>query len=116
MDSSNVTSKIYPGKISYYLPGEPIDVIELAKENLDWDMGVVKEKTGIAQIYKAHEDETAVDLAQKSCEKLFLEHGILKEEVEGLILVTQSPDYALPTSACLLQQRLGLSTDILAFD
>jgi 3-oxoacyl-[acyl-carrier-protein] synthase-3 len=62
-------------------------------------------------------DETAVDLAVKAGEKLFEENSeIKKEDIDFVILCTQSPDYFLPTSACLVQDRLGLRTNIGAFD
>lgn len=44
------------------------------------------------------------------------EHNIEKGEIDFLILCTQSPDYFLPTSACVIQEKLGLSTAIGAFD
>jgi 3-oxoacyl-[acyl-carrier-protein] synthase-3 len=50
-----------------------------------------------------------------SAEKLFVA-GIKKEEIDFLILVTQSSDYVLPTSACIIQDRLGLKKSCLSFD
>jgi 3-oxoacyl-[acyl-carrier-protein] synthase-3 len=55
-------------------------------------------------------------MAVKAVETLFLEHNIDKDEIDFLILCTQSPDYFLPTSACIIQERLGLNTSIGAFD
>jgi 3-oxoacyl-[acyl-carrier-protein] synthase-3 len=59
--------------------------------------------------------ETAVDMAVKAAEKLFA-GGMEKDSIDCVILVTQSPDYVLPTSACLIQQRLGLPLNCLGFD
>ena len=56
-----------------------------------------------------------IDLAVESTEKIFAS-GVSREEVDFLILVTQSPVHPLPTSACMLQDRLKLSKECMAFD
>ncbi len=56
------------------------------------------------------------DLGIKAAEKLFKEHNINKHEIDLLILCTQSPDYTLPTTACIIQDELGLPTTCGAFD
>ena len=55
-------------------------------------------------------------MAEQAAKKLFLEHGFDKDKVDFLLLCTQSPDYFLPTTACLLQNILGLSTRCGALD
>jgi len=101
--------------ISYHLP----DIIEgmdiLKHDNPDWDIPKILEKTGIHSRHIAAPHETAVDLALEAGKKL-LNIEPLHEEIDLLILVTQSPDYVLPTSACILQDRLGLTTNCMAFD
>jgi 3-oxoacyl-[acyl-carrier-protein] synthase-3 len=56
------------------------------------------------------------DLAQKSVEKLIEGLGWEKDSIDALILVTQSPEYLIPATSCILQDRLGLSTTVSAFD
>ncbi|NIK76091.1 3-oxoacyl-[acyl-carrier-protein] synthase-3 [Paenibacillus castaneae] len=73
-------------------------------------------KIGIYTRNIAGEDESASDLAFKAAEKLFERQVCKREEIDFLIFCTQSPDYLLPTTACLLQDRLGLSTSCGAFD
>ena len=75
----------------------------------------ILEKTGIYQRFISAGGETAVDLAFEAGKKLLADISG-REEIDLLILVTQSPDYVLPTSACILQDRLGLSDRCLAFD
>jgi 3-oxoacyl-[acyl-carrier-protein] synthase-3 len=101
--------------ISYHLPGtlEGIDVLQ--RDNPDWDMPKIIEKTGIHNRYISAPGETAVDLALEAGKKL-LGNITNREEIGLLILVTQSPDYVLPTSACILQDRLGLPKNCMAFD
>jgi 3-oxoacyl-[acyl-carrier-protein] synthase-3 len=107
--------KVKIGAISYHLPEtiEGVDVLQ--HDNPDWDMTKILDKTGIRNRYISFPRETAVDLAFAAGKKLF-EKLINHEEIDLLILVTQSPDYILPTSACILQDRLGLSKNCMAFD
>ena len=78
-------------------------------------MDEIVEKTGILNRHIAGSGQTAVDLAAAASEKIF-SNKIDKGSIDFLILVTQSPDYALPTSACILQNRLNLSNSCMAFD
>jgi 3-oxoacyl-[acyl-carrier-protein] synthase III len=100
--------KVKINAISYHLP-EVIEGIEtLQHDNPEWDMRKILDKTGIQNRHISSPGETAVDLAFKAGGKL-IESNIDSDGVDLLILVTQSPDYVLPTSACILQDRLGLS-------
>lgn len=102
--------------ITYHLP----DMLEgnetLQRDNPDWDMSKILGKTGIETRYISAKGETAVDLALEAGNKLLDESIVDIDEIDLLILVTQSPDYVLPTSACILQDRLGLSKKCMAFD
>ena len=60
--------------------------------------------------------DTSSDLAIKAAEKLFAANNYDRSTVDYLIFVTQSPDYHLPTTACLIQTSLGLSKKITAID
>lgn len=59
---------------------------------------------------------TAADLCFEAAEDLLQRLGWERESVSGLIFVTQSPDYFLPSTACMLHQWLGLPDDCAAFD
>jgi 3-oxoacyl-[acyl-carrier-protein] synthase-3 len=101
--------------IAYHLPDTTEGVEDLKRDNPDWDLSKILEKTGILQRYISAPNETATDLALAAGRKL-LARIPRPEEIDLLVLVTQSPDYVLPTSACILQDRLGLPKDCLAFD
>jgi 3-oxoacyl-[acyl-carrier-protein] synthase III len=73
-------------------------------------------KTGIAARHIAAEGECASDLGVKAAEKLFADYGVDPESIDFLLLCTQTPDYPLPTTACLMQERLGLRPSTGAFD
>jgi len=106
----------YINAISYYLP-EGVLTNEMLNEQFpEWSVDKISGKTGIYQRHIASEDEFSSDLAYEAATKLFREHQIDKEEIDFIILCTQSPDYFLPTTACILQDRLGLSKNCGAFD
>lgn len=89
---------------------------ELALIYPAWPASKIFEKTGIVQRHVVAADETAADLAYQAARKLFISGLISPKDIDFLILCTQAPDHILPTSACILQDRLGLRTDIGAFD
>jgi len=107
--------KVAIAGIEYYLPEKIENASDLIQDNPDWRIPDIERKTGISRRRIAAEDQTAVDLGILAAEKLFAS-GVNKDEIDGLLFVTQSPDYPLPTSACIIQDRLGLSKSCLAFD
>lgn len=101
--------------IEYYLPSKKENNAFLKKDNPNWSLEDIEMKTGIKIRYVTKPNETALDLALHAAEKLF-NSRMRKEEIDFLILITQSPDYVLPTSACILQDRLKLKKSCMAFD
>lgn len=69
------------------------------------------EGTGIHSIYNALPDQTASDLAYAAAEELFSREPIDRSQIGVMVFVTQSPDYRRPSSACVLQARLGIPMD-----
>ena len=108
--------KAYIKAISYYLPEQIVTNEDLVKDFPEWTIDKVASKIGINERHIAKENETASDLATQAAEKLFSEHNIDRSSIDFILLCTQSPDYFLPTSACLIQNRLGLSTSCGALD
>lgn len=102
--------------IRYYLPQASLDNEELSKLYEDWTPEKIYEKTGIKSRPVSAQNECASDLAVKAAESLFSETGLEPDEIDMLILATQSEDYIIPCTACLLQERLGLSKNVGAFD
>lgn len=104
------------GPIAIHLPERVETNAELQAAFPEWDMREIEEKTGIRSRYIAAANETASDLAVAACEKLFAEHQIDRQTIDFVLLCTQTPDYPLPTTACLLQSRLGLRESCGALD
>lgn len=106
----------YIKAISYYLPKKVVTNEELVTEFPEWSVDKVAQKVGVDSRHLAADDETAGDMAEKAARKLFEEYQIDPKSIDFLMLCTQSPDYFLPSTACVLQDRLGISTSAGAFD
>ena len=76
----------------------------------------ITKKIGITSRHIVEGDECASDLAYHAAEKLFADYPIDREQIDFVILCTSSPDFLLPTTACILQNRLGLSKKCGALD
>ena len=104
------------GPIAVHFPSQVETADVWQAEHPEWHIPELMEKTGIECRYIAAHDETASDLAYQACQKLFSEHNIDPASIDYLMLCTQSPDYPLPTTACLLQDRIGMRTNSGAID
>ncbi|WP_422416338.1 ketoacyl-ACP synthase III [Pseudomonas sp. GZD-222] len=102
--------------IEYELPSHSLSNEDLARQFPEWDVAKIFGKTGINDRRIVAENECASDLGLRACEKIFDSGVIERSDVDCLILCTQSPDYVLPATACILQHRLGLPTQCAAFD
>ena len=100
--------------IEYFLPENILSNEKLQLEFPDSDVPKMANKIGVFSRHIVTESQTALDLAESACNKLFDTYD--KNEIDFIVLCTQSPDYYLPTSACILQERLGLPTGVGAFD
>lgn len=107
--------EVYVQAVAHQTGSHAVSNADIVRDFPDWSEQKISVKIGIDKRFVAV-DETASDLAYQAALKLFSEKHIEKASVDALILCTQSPDYFLPTTACVLQDRLGLRTDIMAFD
>lgn len=106
----------YIKAIAYYLPEKVVTNEQLVEEFPEWSVDKIAKKVGINERHLAADDETAGDMAFKAAEKLIVENGIDKSTIDFVLLCTQSPDYFLPSTSCIIQHKLGLSTKCGAFD
>lgn len=102
--------------IAYYLPEKVVTNEQLVEEFPEWSVEKIAKKVGINERHIAAEYETAGDMAFKAAEKLIAENGVDKDTIDFVLLCTQSPDYFLPSTSCIIQNRLGLPTKCGAFD
>lgn len=102
--------------VEYALPENILTNEQLADEFPEWTAEKIEKKLGIVTRHIAGEDECASDLAVEAARKVFSKGYCRSGDVDFLLCCTQSPDYILPTTACLLQERLSLSTRTGALD
>lgn len=100
--------------------GVPKTVIDNYHYDLDiWPEDEVKkvvDKVGVAERRFADADTCASDLCFAAAEKLIVDNNINKEEIDLLVFLSQTPDYRMPATSILLQDRLGLPMSTMAFD
>ena len=106
----------YIKAISYYLPERILTNEDLVRDFPEWSVDKVSNKVGVNIRHLSAEGETAGDMAEKAARQLFKEYDVDPKSIDFILLCTQSPDYFLPSTACLLQERLGIPTSSGAFD
>ncbi|HUT12216.1 MAG TPA: ketoacyl-ACP synthase III [Thermoguttaceae bacterium] len=104
------------GPIAVYLPETVETNDHLGEKYPKWNMEMICAKTGIHARHIAAPNQCASDLGVAAAERLFAEYDIDRRSIDFLLFCTQTPDYPLPTTACLIQDRLGLPTSIGALD
>jgi 3-oxoacyl-[acyl-carrier-protein] synthase III len=102
--------------IEYFLPEGRLTNDDLAAQFSEWSIEKIEQKTGIAERRIVAQDECSSDLGFAAARKLFATGATEPAAIDYLLLCTQSPDYFLPTTACLLQDRLGIPTKSGALD
>lgn len=102
--------------ISYYLPEKIVTNEDIIHEFPEWNVSKIASKVGVNKRHVAAADETAADMAVKAAEHLFGSGETDRSEIDYVLFCTQSPDYILPTSACIIQDKLGLRKNIGALD
>jgi 3-oxoacyl-[acyl-carrier-protein] synthase-3 len=109
MNAANIVA------VSYWLPENRLTNEDINQDHPEWSADKISAKTGIFERRLAGEVSVG-DMAHRAAIKLFEEHAIDKSIIDFILLCTQSPDYFLPTTACILQNKLGLSTSVGALD
>jgi 3-oxoacyl-[acyl-carrier-protein] synthase III len=108
--------RAFVAAIHYALPEAVLDNEQLASEYEGWSAEKIYAKTGILERRIAAPGECASDLAMRAAQALIQDESLDPSSVDFLLYCTQTPDYILPTTACVLQHRLGLPTTCGAFD
>ncbi|MBI4659286.1 MAG: ketoacyl-ACP synthase III [Verrucomicrobia bacterium] len=101
---------------SYYVPNQKLTHAELARRFGEEPVRKIAESSGICERRVAASDECASDLAFRAATDLLAAFAVDPRTIDLVIFATQTPDYLLPTTACLLQNRLNIPTTCGAFD
>lgn len=108
--------KAYIKALAYYLPETIITNEQLVAEFPEWTVDKIADKVGVNNRHVAM-NETISSMAIRAAEKLFQENqDIMREDIDFVLVCTQSPDYFLPSTACLVQNALGIPKTCGAFD
>lgn len=76
----------------------------------------VMRSSGFNKRRVADENVTASDLCVKAAENMFADMNFDRKAIDAVVFVTQTPDYHMPATACVIQHRLGLKESTAAFD
>ncbi len=90
-----------------YLPERVLSNAELA-ETMDTSDEWIRERTGIRQRHIAADSQSSSDLALRACEAALAAAGLPASAVDLIVFATSTPDQIFPSSACLLQAKLGI--------
>jgi 3-oxoacyl-[acyl-carrier-protein] synthase III len=102
--------------VSTCVPTHVFDNLDRAGDFGEIEVRKVVAMAGVQSRRVVDPGVTATDLCFEAAARLMGELGWAPESVSGLILVTQSPDYLLPSSSCMAHKWLGLSDDCATFD
>ncbi len=97
----------------------PKNIVEIDSFSVKFGEDTIKKyklMTGIEKFRKANDNQTASDLGFAAAENLINKLSINRDEIDGLVFVSQSHDYKRPATACVLHKRLNLATNCVAFD
>jgi 3-oxoacyl-[acyl-carrier-protein] synthase-3 len=108
--------KVFINAVSYKLPEKILTNEDISRTHPEWSVGKISAKVGIEARHIATDDETAGDLAYQAAELLFEEYDIKRSLIDYILFCTQSPDYFLPSTSCILQNKLRLSQKCGALD
>lgn len=100
--------------IAYHVPAATLDNAQCQELFPDLKASQIERKIGVVSRHIAANGETAADLAVQAAEKILAEHN--RNAIDYVIFCTQSPDFKLPASACIIHHRLGLKTSAGAID
>src|SRR2546428_3462592 len=90
----------------FYVPAKVLTNADLAKM-VDTTDAWIYERTGIRERHIVEGDEVTSGMATKAARDALAKAGVRADELDAIINATTSPDYLLPTAACLVQERLG---------
>lgn len=102
--------------VASWLPEQVVDMRDLASDRNPKQIQAIIKATGVEKAHIATDGITASDMCQKAAEHLFEKEQIDRNTIDGLVFVSQTADYILPSTAVCLQHRLGLKTETVCID
>lgn len=116
MPSKRLSMRAFISGVASYLPKNCLSNEQLAEEYPEWSVEKIYEKTGIRTRYIASKNESCSSMAINAANSLLTKYNVEASQIDYVLLCTQSPDYVLPTTACIVQHELGIPTTAGALD
>lgn len=107
---------IFIKAVSAWLPQNILEMSSLSKEYGAQEVETVMRTTGIERVRIADANVCASDMCQYAAKSLLEKEGVNVNEIDGLVFVSQTSDWIIPSTAIALQERLGLSKDTVCVD
>lgn len=98
------------------IPKGIFNLRSLIKEFGEADVEAIIKSTGIKNVRISEKDKTAADYCYEAANILIDKTNIKKEDIDGLIFVSQTPDYIIPQNSIILQDKIGLTKNTICFD
>lgn len=111
-----VLNNVAINAISTYLPTEVLEMRSLIELYGEKTVNSIMKTTGVERVRISAKNETAADMCYHAAESLIQNEAINRSDIDGLVFVSQTPDYILPATSVVLQDRLGLSKETVCFD
>lgn len=102
--------------VNAWLPEEVLELKQLSSLYGETEVVNIMKTTGVECVRVATENMTSSDMCQKSAEHLFEQECLDRSEIDGLVFVSQTTDWLLPSTSIALQHRLGLSQEVVCMD
>lgn len=99
-----------------YLPGNPVTNDDLVARGIETSDDWIIERTGIRQRHLAASGQTASELALEASRRAIDSAGVMSEDIDLIVVATSTPDYVFPSTAALLQSKLGIRNGGAVFD
>lgn len=102
--------------VASWLPENKVEMTALGSVYGDAEVANIIKTTGVERVRIADNDMCSSDMCQKAAESLIENENIDKNEIDGLVFVSQTTDWILPATSISLQDRLGLPKETVCLD
>lgn len=102
--------------VAAWLPKNILEMKSLISKYGDTSVNNIVQTTGITEVRIADKTMTSADMCQEAAETMIEAEGVDKNDIDGLVFVSQTPDFILPSTSTCLQYRIGLSKETVCQD
>ncbi|QGQ98476.1 ketoacyl-ACP synthase III [Paenibacillus psychroresistens] len=102
--------------IACAVPNNELDIAQFGNRFTEKEIKKISNMVGVKKLFRVNEEQTTADLCIAAAEKILDDLNWERDSIDGIVFVTQTPDYILPATSCSIQKKLGLSDHCLAFD